>query len=213
MKRLNIYDFRPEAVVVDAGEFPSGEVPMRIMTGCERVVCCDGAANRYLAEVGAPWRIVGDCDSLSDEYREKYKGIIRRFSEQESNDQTKAVMYLAGKGIRRIGIVGATGKREDHTIGNISLLLDYYRCGIDVRIYSDYGVFLPVRDMLSLSVEPGQQISIFNFGARDICAEGLRYPLYDFGKWWQGTLNEATGEEVRIECKGYLLVYVAYERK
>lgn len=35
-----------------------------------------------------------------------------------------------------------TGKREDHTLGNISLLLYYLQEGIDVRAYTDYGVFI-----------------------------------------------------------------------
>lgn len=213
MKRLNIYDFEPEAVVVDAGDFPTLEFALGMLTRCKRVVCCDGAANRYMEEVGMPWRIVGDCDSLSAECREKYRHIIRRIAEQDTNDQTKAVTYLSDRGFKRIAILGATGKREDHTIGNISLLMEYARKGLDVRIYSDYGVFVPMRDEIVIEPEAGQQISLFNFGANGIKAEGLRYPLYDFRQWWEGTLNEAAGSEVRIECDGEMLVYVAFEKK
>ena len=213
MKRVSIYDFEPEAVVVDAGDFPKSEFVLGMLTRCKNVVCCDGAANRYMEEMGVPWRIVGDCDSLSAECVEMYGHIIRQIAEQDTNDQTKAVTYLSERGFRRIAILGATGKREDHALGNISLLIEYARRGLDVRIYSDFGVFVPMRDEIIIETEVRQQVSVFNFGADCIRAEGLRYPLYDFKQWWQGTLNEATGTEVRIECDGEMLVYVAFERK
>lgn len=51
--------------------------------------------------------------------------------------------YARGEGFRRIDILGATGKREDHTLGNISLLFDYMRQGLDVTMQTDYGSFTP----------------------------------------------------------------------
>ncbi len=145
---LSVNDFKPEAVIVGAGEFPSHPIPLKWLEGCQRVVCCDGAADRYL-ETGMPiWRIVGDCDSLSPENSLRHAPIIRRFADQETNDQTKAALYLHGKGYNHIAIIAATGMREDHTLGNISLLIDYMRQGIDARIYTDYGVFIPVSGTL-----------------------------------------------------------------
>ena len=66
------------------------------------------AADRYL-ETGMPiWRIVGDCDSLSPENSLRHAPIIRRFADQETNDQTKAALYLHGKGYNHIAIIAAT---------------------------------------------------------------------------------------------------------
>ena len=145
MKAQNsINDFAPEAVVIDAGSFPTNPIALQWLEGCERIVCCDGAANRYLADDrNRAWRIVGDCDSLSPEILHRYASIVRRNPDQETNDQTKAVSYLASKGITRIAILGATGLREDHTLGNISLIIDYLAMGIDARIFTDFGVFIP----------------------------------------------------------------------
>jgi hypothetical protein len=36
------------------------------------------------------------------------------------------------------------------------------------------------------------------------------YPLYDFTKWWQGTLNRTTAERFTISAKGDYLVFIAY---
>lgn len=205
-----ILDFRPEAVVVDAGSFPHNEIPLRWLDESDHIVCCDGAANAYLATGRKVWRIVGDCDSLSPEIMEKYGDIVRRFPDQETNDQTKAVRYLKEKGITKIAIVAATGLREDHTLGNLSLLIDYHKQGIEARAYTDYGVFIPVWGNIELRCEVASQISIFNFGATDLHADGLRYPIRDFKSWWEGTLNETTSPIVSIRAKGHYLIFITY---
>ena len=119
------------------------------------------------------------------------------------------VHFLQKKGFRRIAIVGATGKREDHTLGNISLLIDYMKDGIEVRTITDYGMFIPAKDTQTFASHPGQQVSIFNFGAKGLQGEGLVYPLSDFTNWWQGTLNEATANEFTVHCTGEYLVFLA----
>lgn len=212
MHTYSIRDFVPEAVIVDAGAFPVNPLPLSLLEMTDRVVCCDGAADRYIAAGFKPWRIVGDGDSISPEILEEYGDLVRRNPDQETNDQTKAVGYLASHGYRRIAILGATGLREDHTIGNISLLVDYMKGGIDARAYTDHGVFIPVSDTSSFTCAPGTQVSIFNFGATGLRAEGLRYPLRDFDSWWQGTLNEATGTEFTIHARGCYLVFLNYPK-
>lgn len=209
---ITIDDFYPEAAVLDAGDFPTAKTPSRIMLTSPRLVCCDGAAAEFVQRVGRPWRIVGDGDSLPSCFREQYKDILRLNPDQETNDQTKAVTYLHKKGYDKIAILGATGKREDHTLGNISLLIEYMKMGIEVRIYTDYGVFVPLEGDAEFSVEPHSQISVFSFGAYDMRSEGLRYPLRTFGALWQGTLNEAVSSKFRIFAKGFYLVFINYPK-
>lgn len=207
----SIMDFKPEAVVVGAGMFPDNPIPLHWLEERDvRVVCCDGAANSYIPKGMPLWRIVGDCDSLRPDYLRDYAPVIRRFRDQETNDQTKAVNYLLRHGVRRIAIIGATGLREDHTLGNISLLVDYRRKGIDARIYTDSGVFVPVESRIEFSCPKGTQVSVFNFGAKGFKSTGLRYPLYDFTSWWQGTLNHTTADRFTIEASGDFLLFVNY---
>lgn len=206
----SITDFTPEAVVIDAGSFPTNKIALAMLRDCPLTVCCDGAADRYLASGRTPWRIVGDCDSLSAYVRKRYADIIRRFPDQDTNDQTKSVNYLAAKGIRRIAILGATGLREDHTLGNISLLVDYLSKGIEARAYTDFGVFIPVCGDRTFRCATGTQVSIFNFGATGLDSEGLRYPIRDFTNWWQGTLNKTTGPTFTIRARGHYLVFINY---
>ena len=134
-----------DAVVLANGEYPASPLPLKILAEAPYVVCCDGGADEYIRRGHTPDVIIGDGDSLSDENHRKFGHILHRISDQETNDQTKAVNFLLAKGKRRIAIIGATGKREDHTLGNISLLIDYLRAGADVRTYTDYGIFIPCR--------------------------------------------------------------------
>ena len=196
-----------KAVVLANGDYPTHEIPLRILQDAEMVVCCDGAANEYINRGGMPSVIIGDGDSLDPRHRL----LLHRVEEQVDNDLTKAVHYLKEQDITEIDILGATGKREDHTLGNISLLIEYLKEGIEARMFTDEGVFLPCLDHADIEgLEIGQPVSIFNLGALGFQADGLRYPIYDFTNWWQGTLNEATSEKASIRAEGYFLVYLTY---
>ena len=199
-----------DAVIVAGGEFPTAQQPLEILQSAPFVVCCDGAADRYIATGCVPDAIVGDGDSISAANREKFAHLLHIISEQETNDQTKAVRFLLERGKRRIAIVGATGKREDHTIGNISLLIEYARTGCDVCSFTDHGVFIPCNGTTTHKCRKGQQVSIFGITAKDLSATGLLYPIYDFNNWWQGTLNECTGDEFTIKAKGEYLLFINY---
>lgn len=199
-----------EAVILANGEYPTHPQPLNILKKAPYVVCCDGGADEYIRQGHVPDMIIGDGDSLSEKNRTKYGHVLHRINDQETNDQTKAVDYLLSQGKHRIAIVGATGKREDHTLGNISLLMDYMHAGADVRMFTNYGVFIPCRNTQSFPCSPGQQISIINFTACGLCGKGLVYPLRNFTNWWQGTLNECTGEEFTIEAEGEYLIFINY---
>ena len=201
--------YTPEAVILANGEYPTHVLPLKILEEAKFVVCCDGAANEYILRGHTPDIIIGDGDSLSPENKTRFSDIIHHIADQETNDQTKAVHFLQEKGYQRIAIVGATGKREDHTLGNISLLLDYMKSGMEVRTVTDYGVFIPASGTQTFVSHTGQQISIINFGAKGLKGEGLVYPLSDFTNWWQGTLNEATSNRFTIHCTGEYLVFLA----
>lgn len=207
---MKINDIEVEAVVLGNGEYPTHPQPEALLALAPYVVCCDGAADEFIKRGYKPDVIIGDGDSLSEENRLKYAGIFYKIADQETNDQTKAVDFLLEKGMKSIVIVGATGKREDHTLGNISLLIDYMRAGADVRMMTDHGVFIPCRGARTFCAEPGQQVSIINFGAKGLRGEGLVYPLRDFTNWWQGTLNETTGNRFTIHAQGEYLVYLNY---
>lgn len=208
-----LHNKETDAVILAGGDYPTAERPLQILLQSKLVVCCDGGADHYIAEGHTPDIIIGDGDSLSAENRQRFADRIIYDPDQETNDQTKAVRYLLSQGKRRIAIVGATGRRDDHTIGNIALLAEYRRIGADIRSYTDYGVFIPCLGESRFHCNKGAQVSIFNINAKNMISKGLEYPIYDFTQWWQGTLNEAPCGEFEIAAEGEYLVYITYESK
>ena len=207
-------DYRPEAVVLASGDYPRHPVPLHLLDNAPYLCCCDGAAVELLEHAITPQAIVGDGDSLPAFFREHYTGIVHIYSEQEDNDLTKATCFCMAKGYRRIAYLGATGKREDHTLGNISLLARYRtEMQLDVTMITDHGYFVPIRGYAELESFKGQQVSIFNLGCSQISAEGLKWEPYAYQQWWQGTLNEATGQRILLHGDGNLVVFRTYNRK
>lgn len=200
-----------KCVVVANGLFPTSEVVLGMLKAAEYVIACDGAVVA-LENYRIPDLVVGDLDSLPEEFRERYSDRLRQMHEQETNDLSKAVYYASQAGFREVLILGATGLREDHTLGNISLLLEYAPHFDRVEMLSDFGLFTPLLQTATLESRPGQQISIFSLyphGA--ISVTGLRYPI-DKRRllfWWEATLNEATGDSftVILDDDAKVLVY------
>lgn len=200
-----------ETVILANGDFPSHEIPLSILNKCKYLVCCDGAINNLVNSEKQPNAIVGDCDSLSDHNLQKYSEIIHRISEQETNDLTKAVHFCQQQGRRKMTILGATGKREDHTIANISLLCEYMR-DADVEMITDRGVFRAVNKTSTFSSFPEQQVSLFCIDKSPITSHGLAYPIHNkvFDNWWEASLNESMGESFTIETQGRTIVYRSF---
>ncbi|NLL84349.1 MAG: thiamine diphosphokinase [Lentisphaerae bacterium] len=197
-------DYTARTVILANGNFPSHPVPYGVLMEAERVVCCDGAAERAISVGIDPVAVVGDGDSLSVELRGRLGSKFIHDANQDDNDLSKAFNYCRKAGWKSLAIVGATGLREDHTLGNISLLSDYVtEC--DVVMLTDHGVFTVYLRSATIASVSGQQVSIFAFDPMmAISSRGLKYSLNEMrlSRWWQATLNEAEGESFRLEFNG-----------
>lgn len=202
-----------KCIVVANGLFPSGALALELLREAEYVIACDGAVVP-LEAYRMPDVIVGDLDSVTPELRCRYESRLHHVSEQETNDLTKAVHYAREQGYRELLILGATGLREDHTLGNISLLADYAADFDRVEMLSDFGIFTPILRTTVFDSRPGQQISLFSLSPDvPVSVSGLRYPIRNrcLRSWWEATLNEALAETFTVElaAPGRVLVYRA----
>lgn len=200
-------------VIVADGSFPTHEIPLGYLRNAARIICCDGSAKTVINAGFIPDAIVGDMDSLDEELSSRFADRIYKTDEQENNDLTKSVMWCIGNGYNDLVIIGATGKREDHTIGNISLLAEYVS-SVRVTMVTDTGFFIPLNKSAELPSFAGQQISIFSIDCdTEITSSGLKYVLNRtrLTNWWQATLNESLGNSFRLEFgKGRLIVYLKF---
>jgi len=199
-------------VIVADGTFPQHEIPLGYLKNAKQIVCCDGSTQSLLLFGIEPDAIVGDLDSLSDELVNRFADRIYKDENQETNDLTKAVMWCLAKGYRNIVIVGGTGKREDHTIGNISLLADYIG-NVNVIMVTETGIFRPLLKSSEILSFPGQQVSVFSIDPEtEVTSHGLKYPLNQtkLTNWWFATLNESLGESFSLDFSGRLIVYLKF---
>ncbi len=207
-----------DAVILAAGDFPSHPNASAWLDH-EHVVCCDSAAVAFAESGRKPWRCIGDGDSLPEEWKERLHFITE--SEQETNDLAKAVRLVQREVGReaRIVIIGATGKREDHTLGNIALLTDLMEMGVRATMYTDHGVFIScygTRTFTATDFLPssetlcGHPLSVFNVSCSMLQSIGLDYPIYPFTRLWQGTLNRINADTFRIDADGAYLLFIGY---
>lgn len=204
-------------VIICDGVFPKSEYPRYLIRTADYIICCDGALRKFIrnskaifGEERLPDLVIGDMDTLSPSLARKHKDLIIKIEEQEHNDQTKAVRWALENldGIEMIYILGATGEREDHTIGNISLLMEYARStdiesrGINIEMISDHSTIFAATDTFEMDCGTGRKISLFSpDNSLRIKSEGLEWPTDDvvFDNWWKATLNMASQDRVRLE--------------
>ncbi len=196
-------------VILCDGLFPSEPYPLYLLDSAPGVVCCDGALSKLLAHnpSARPLAVVGDLDSLSEELRAQYSALIVRESEQDDNDLTKAMRWVlrTHPEVSEIVILGATGLREDHTIGNLGLLMEYTRLfdldGRKVSMVSDFGTAFAITDTCDLHLGEGRRFSLFSAdNTLRISSEGLQWPTDEvvFDAWWKATLNRTVSPIVSL---------------
>ena len=201
-------------VIICDGSFPRTEYPRYLIRTADFIICCDGALTKFLRHSKTifgserlPDLVIGDMDTLSASMQKKYSDIIIKENEQEHNDQTKAVRWAINNlpDIESIHILGATGGRADHTIGNLSLLMEYTRMfdlkEIFIESISDEGVAFPANDTIEFDCGEGREISIFSPDNNlRIKSEGLMYKTDEvvFDNWWKATLNKASQDKVKL---------------
>lgn len=192
------------AVVLAAGDFPArGGRAWRMLETARRVVCCDGAADSYRRRMRRePDAVVGDCDSV----RGRFAALVR-VPDQDTNDLEKAVRHCIASGWGEPVVLGATGGRADHAIGNVFRALD-----MNLAVVTDGGRFVPVEGRASFRVAKGSAVSVFATDpATRMTSRGLEWPLdgVEFRNLYCATLNRASA--ARIELTATRRVYVFLE--
>lgn len=197
------------------GEIPFHDIPLTLLHSGLPIICCDGAILNLLKLNIIPTAIVGDCDSIPPELFLRFKEIIHIDQSEEYNDLNKALRYCLSQSYMNVAIVGGFGLREDHAMGNTGVMMMFAReKNMEIEMVTNYGVFTPAFQTITLPSYPKQQISIFSFHQNTkFTFHQLRYPVRDqsFYYIWEGTLNEALNNEFTIEFDtGMVLIYRAF---
>ena len=230
---------KSEIVILAAGVFPTHPVPLQALREADFVVCCDSAYKQFSiflpgstgdtacdrsganSQFSIPFVVIGDGDSLTEETKQELGDRWIHVAEQDYNDLHKAMQWATSQFSIfnfQFSILGATGKREDHTLGNISYLLtfaDEYP-GADIEMLTDYGRLCTMQGTRLFDSFPRQQVSLFVMDpANAITSTGLRWPLEEFHarRWWQASLNEVLGTSFTLRSEDWMIVFQTYEAK
>ena len=192
-----------KTVILAAGDFPKRDgAAWNFLAAAKRVICYDSAADQYRRRFKRdPDFVVGDLDSVRGEFPETV------FDPDENvNDLGKAVRFARSRGWNDLVIAGASGKREDHTIGN------FFRALAEmVEVVTDYGVFRPVCGKASFVAAKGAGVSVFAPDpATVMTSKGLQWPLdgVKFSNLFCATLNRASSTRFTVTSDRPVGVYV-----
>lgn len=200
------------ALVIANGEPPKKQRLQTLAREANIVICADGGANIALKSGIMPDAIVGDLDSIHAEALVKFHKVPTHEDRDEaSTDLEKAILWAIKAKFDHITVVGATGKRVDHSVGNLGVMAKYYPDAI-IRFVDDLGEISYVGRELTFEAKKRAVISLIPLSrCEGIVTQGLRYALegeaLELGVR-EGTSNVVVSSPVSIKVKkGHLLLY------
>lgn len=176
-------------------------------------IAADGGGNIARAFDAQPDIVIGDLDSFEPATGDSFQVISR--PGQESNDLEKAISRAREQGGTHLLILGATGYRLDHTLKNLSVLVQFDDDFEELVVEDDFGTTRILDKSFQTELPVGTQLSLFPLSGKvtAISTEGLKYPLnkesLENGVR-DGSSNEVISNPVKItHQKGDLLLYTA----
>ena len=122
---------------------------------------------------------IGDFDSISEEDKKRLEEACEDFielpREKDCTDSEAAIKECVKRGYNSIFILGALGKRVDHEIVNLRLVMDYPQ---DIVLYNENSrvIALPEGEYM-IEKDEYTYISFFAKDKATISLEGFKYPL------------------------------------
>ena len=200
-------------IILANGNYPTHPTPVQKIKEAGSIICCDGAVNQLKDNGLEPYIIIGDLDSIDQALKSNYDNRTIYLPDQDENDLRKAMLWADKKGVVELTILGATGKRDDHSLSNIFTLLQfptYIKC----TLVTDYGYFSIAEDIAKFRSFKGQQISFFSIDPDiEITSTNLKYNLKStkFNNIYCGSLNECFNTDFTITVShGIVLVYQVF---
>ncbi|WP_343209993.1 thiamine diphosphokinase [Anaerolentibacter hominis] len=191
----------------------------------DKIFCVDGALET-VEEIGlAVDYLLGDFDSVDPELLDRFRRkvscgelstIIQEYNPVKDATDTEIAIDLAAEmGLSELVILGATGSRTDHLLGNISLLKKTLDAGMQAFLLDEYNKIYLVREGLTIRREEqyGSYVSLLPFGGivKGVTLRGFSYDLtdrdYEYGSSL-GISNEIAEEEGRISFESGILLVI-----
>lgn len=200
-------------LILANGEPPSQKLLARLAADHDLFLATDGAALTAARFGVCPDIVSGDFDSLN---LEAARLLLPRAEfvptpDQNQTDLEKAFGVALTRGADFVTVAGAAGRRLDHTLGSVSLLLRWREAYplLPVTLVADGSETRAVIGEIILNTEAGDAVSLLSFdGSARVSVSGVRWPLEDrpLAVGVGGLLNEATGTRVTVKSDGGIIL-------
>ena len=202
-------------VVLANGTFPTSKIAKKILKEASSIICLDGATNKLIKNDLEPTLIIGDLDSIEPKHKIKYQDIIIEKKNQNQNDLRKGLYWLEKNNYKSVKVLGASGEREDHFIGNIFGILDS-DYSIDIQLITDSGTFqILKKGTHTIPSHIGQSVSFFTSKkSSKASTSGLKYDFIEnaISDSFSYTLNESNSKSFKVEIiKGKVLLFTSHK--
>ena len=151
-------------------------------------------------------------------YRTETEIPIRQFNPvKDATDSQIAIELALELGSGEITILGGTGTRLDHVLGNIQSLMLAKKKGVSCVILDEYNRIRLVDGTLQLKKEEqyGRYVSLLPLTTEvtGVDLTGVKYPLSDYtftstGSAGLGVSNEITAETAEIRVKSGIFILI-----
>jgi thiamine pyrophosphokinase len=203
-------------LLIANGELNCSDLKRIDLAQFTEVVALDGGAVRSLECGIPPDVIIGDLDSIPENYRDKFNNsqFIHK-PLQDLNDLEKGIIYCIEEQADKLTILGLTGGRTDHLFNNFSVLARYDR-KISITVIDKYARILLIRNNYQFRGKPGQIVSLIPIGkVKGITTRGLKYALKNDSLEYgvrEGLSNVITGSPVSISLEsGLILLFIHWQ--
>ena len=196
-------------VIVGNGEFPSHKIPLNHLKNAGTIICADGGADQLISYNLTPNAIIGDMDSTKLR-KDDFKGAWISSPNQNRTDLQKTLDWCIANNLNDVTVLGAMGRREDHSLGNLHVL-DEFSQKLKMKFVTNYAVIHSFKGKRIFSSLIGQQISIVAIeNIQSISTVGLKYELKNksFPPACNGISNEAIGEIFTIKSTEPIWLFI-----
>lgn len=141
------------------------------------IIAADGGANIAMEYGIPPDLVIGDMDSFEEQDSSTLDIIYD--PDQESNDLEKALGRAQKEQARHVIALGATGKRLDQSLKNLSVLKQFNDRFASLLFRDNYGDTMLLPKSYSRPLDLGTLVSLFPLSGSvtGIKTGGLKYPL------------------------------------
>lgn len=208
-------------LIISGGEVSDDFACGIIKNGGYEIIIAVDSGMEVLNRLGIdPDIVVGDFDSVSQEVLEEYQGkehieICTLDPVKDDTDTEHAVREAVRRGAGHITILGGTGTRLDHTLGNINLLGIGIEENVEIVLLDPHNRIRMLDHGISLKrrAQYGRFVSLIPYSdeVKGVTLSGFKYPLENYtmkGFNSLGISNEITEASAEISFEEGILLLI-----